>query len=125
MKTLYFITILLLLTGCGPDQTNEPLPITNNQDDVEVSINTAAQNSEAAVLYEKCQPCHGANAELNALGKSRPIANFTRQEIVNAINGYKDGTRDLYGMGPLMKGQVVDKTDYETKILSDYIAYKL
>eukprot|EP01029_Cantina_marsupialis_P003930 TRINITY_DN1395_c0_g1_i1.p4 TRINITY_DN1395_c0_g1~~TRINITY_DN1395_c0_g1_i1.p4 ORF type:complete len:152 (-),score=48.38 TRINITY_DN1395_c0_g1_i1:3093-3491(-) len=64
--------------------------------------------------YAKCVPCHGANGEKVALGKSKVINTMTKSEIIEAMNGYKDGT---YGgpMKGLMKGQVtpLSATDIE------------
>jgi len=117
MKLLYIITILLLLLGCDRDNSNTSTQTSNTK----YEPNTAVQNNEAAALYESCQPCHGVNAERNALGKSRIIADFNQEEIIDAIEGYQNGTRNIYEMGGLMKGQVIDLTDYETKILANYI----
>jgi len=59
----------------------------------------------AAVNLGACKGCHGANFEKVALGKSKIVANMTKQEVSDSLVGYKNGT---YG-GPMkgvMKGQV-------------------
>ena len=59
----------------------------------------------AAVNLGACKGCHGANFEKKALGKSKIVANMTKQEVSDSMVGYKNGT---YG-GPMkgvMKGQV-------------------
>lgn len=55
--------------------------------------------------YTRCVGCHGASGEKVALGKSKIIKDMTKQEIVDAMVGYKNGT---YGgaMKGLMVGQV-------------------
>ncbi|MBD3841846.1 MAG: cytochrome C [Campylobacterales bacterium] len=66
----------------------------------------------AAVNLGACKGCHGANFEKAALGKSKIVANMTKQEVTNALIGYKNGT---YG-GPMkgvMKGQVAKYSDAE------------
>ena len=120
MKLIY-LTLFILLSGCGEDNSYTPTT-TPTVTSTLYEQNTVAQNNEAAVLYESCQPCHGVNGEKNALGKSRIIANFTQKEIVEAIDGYKNSTRDLYGMGGLMTGQVDTLSSYETIILAGYIS---
>jgi len=59
----------------------------------------------AAVNLGACKGCHGANFEKKALGKSKIVANMTKQEVSDALVGYKNGT---YGgsMKGVMKGQV-------------------
>jgi len=56
----------------------------------------------AAVNLGACKGCHGANWEKPALGKSKIVANMTKQEVSDSLVGYKNGT---YG-GP-MKGVMV------------------
>ena len=58
-----------------------------------------------ADAYKKCAGCHGADGSKVALGKSKVIANMTKQEIVDSLKGYQAGT---YGgpMKGLMVGQV-------------------
>ena len=77
--------------------------------------------ADGASLYKKCMGCHGAQAEKAALGKSKIVANMSEDEIVTAINGYKDGT---YGgaMKGLMKGQVASFSQEDTKSVAAYIA---
>ncbi len=59
----------------------------------------------AAVNLGACKGCHGANFEKAALGKSKIVANMTKQEVSDSLVGYKNGT---YGgaMKGVMKGQV-------------------
>ena len=52
-----------------------------------------------------CIGCHGANFEKVALGKSKIVKDMSKEEIVAALKGYKDGS---YGgaMKSVMAGQV-------------------
>ncbi len=79
--------------------------------------------ADGAALFKKCSACHGANAEKRALGKSKVIKDFTKDEIVTAIKGYKDGT---YGgaMKALMKGQVATLSDADAEAIAEYITTK-
>ena len=57
-----------------------------------------------------CKGCHGANFEKAALGKSKIVSEMSKEDIVKALKGYKDGT---YGgaMKGMMKGQVAKLDD--------------
>ncbi len=78
--------------------------------------------ADGASLYKKCAGCHGMNGEKKALGKSAPIKGWSKEEIVKALKGYKAGTRNVYGMGMLMKGQVAGLSDAEIEALAEYIS---
>ncbi len=85
----------------------------------EVTAETPA--IDATTLYTTCASCHGQKGEKPALGKSQVIAGWDKQRIIDALNGYKDGT---YGgiMKNIMTGQVNTKTDAEIEALADLIS---
>jgi len=67
-----------------------------------------------------CVGCHGTNFEKKALGTSKIVKDMSKDEIVKALKGYKDGS---YG-GPqkgLMKGQVVKLSDADIVAMADEI----
>jgi cytochrome c553 len=71
--------------------------------------------ADGAAQYKRCAGCHGVNGEKPAMGnKSKIIKDMTKQEIVDSLQGYKNGT---YGgaMKGLMAGQVksLDKSAIE------------
>lgn len=78
--------------------------------------------ADGAALYKKCVSCHGAKAEKKALGKSEVINTWSAAQIEEALNGYKAGTRNVHGMGALMKGQAAALSEDDIKALSAYIA---
>ncbi len=82
---------------------------------------TMMMASSGADLYSKCASCHGSMGEKKALGKSKVINEMTKEELVTALSGYKDGS---YGgpMKGLMKGQVSKLTDMDIDALSAHIA---
>jgi len=59
-----------------------------------------------------CVGCHGKNFEKSALGKSKIVKDMSKQDIVKALKGYKDGT---YGgsMKGVMAGQVKNIKDVD------------
>jgi cytochrome c553 len=78
--------------------------------------------ADGAALYKNCVACHGANGEKKALNKSEAITGWDAAKTIEALNGYKDGTRNIKGMGGLMKGQVAAYSDADIKAVSEYIA---
>ena len=76
---------------------------------------------DGAKLFKACSSCHGAKAEKKALGKSQVIAGWESSKIVNALNGYKDGS---YGstMKAVMQDQAAKLSDTDIKALAAYIS---
>jgi cytochrome c-type protein NapB len=63
-----------------------------------------------AASVAACTACHGQQFETAAMGKSKIVKNMSKEEIVAAMKGYKDGS---YGgaMKGIMKGQVASLDD--------------
>jgi len=78
--------------------------------------------AEGSALYQKCAACHGLKAEKPALGKSAVIAGWKADQTLDALKGYKAGSRNTKGMGAIMKGQTAALSDADMKALADYIA---
>ena len=72
--------------------------------------------------FAKCAGCHGVDGKTKALGKSEVIAGQTKEELVSKINGYKAGTRNIAGMGNLMRGQVASMDDTTIDAIATYIS---
>jgi len=68
----------------------------------------------------KCVGCHGADFEKAALGKSKIVKEMSKEEIVAALKGYKDGS---YGgaMKGMMASQVKDLDDAAIQAIADEI----
>ena len=92
--------------------------ITNAEQTVSAIVNDGL---DGEVLYKSCASCHGQKAEKEALGKSQIIAGWEKEKIIQALNGYKDGS---YGgvMKNIMKGQIASKTDAEIDALATFIS---
>ena len=74
--------------------------------------------------YAKCKGCHGADGKTKALGKSAVLAGQDKAALIDAINGYKAGTRNVAGMGMLMKGQVAAMSDADIEAVAEYLSQK-
>jgi len=87
-----------------------------------VSKATETKEVKAPAIYAACAGCHGKDGKLKALGKSAIIAGQSKEDIITKINGYKAGTRNVTGMGSLMKGQVGKLTDANIEEIATYLS---
>jgi len=84
-------------------------------------IDTSA-NKLGQAVFGRCGGCHGSDGKSKALGKSNIIAGQSAEDIEKAIHGYKAGTRNVSGMGVMMKSQVAAMTEDEIKAVAEYIS---
>ena len=79
-----------------------------------------ASSALYAVNTAACAGCHGKSFEKKAMGKSKIVSDMTKEEIVAALKGYKDGS---YGgpMKGMMKGQVASLSDADMAAIADSI----
>ncbi len=73
-------------------------------------------------LYAKCAGCHGPDGKRSALGKSAVLAGQSASELADKLKAYKAGTRNVSGMGSLMKGQVASLSKSNILALAEYIS---
>ncbi len=82
----------------------------------------ASETSEAPAAYAKCTGCHGANGKTKALGKSAIIAGQDKAALITSLKEYKAGTKNVAGMGSLMKAQVATMSDEEIEAVAAYLS---
>ena len=87
----------------------------------EASVDKAI-NAEGKKLYAKCAGCHGVDGKTKALGKSPVIAGQDKAELSTNLKAYKAGTRNINGMGALMKGQMATLDDAMITEVAAYIS---
>ena len=122
--------VLSVLIGCGEVTTSGDGRVSttqntsnNNSDNPSNSNNTSSsENISAKKIYDKCVGCHGQNGEKFALGKSKVIGGENKEALLYQLREYKTGGLNQYGMGQLMKGQVVGLTDSELQSVSKYVS---
>lgn len=100
---------------------------TNAMDKAKESVTEVVErvtpNNEAGVAaFAKCAGCHGADGKTKALNKSEIIAGQPKEDIVTKLNAYKAGTRNISGMGTVMKGQVAAMSDADIDAVAQYIS---
>lgn len=79
-------------------------------------------NAAGAAAYAKCAGCHGKDGKTKALGKSEVVAGQAAADLETKLAEYKAGTRNISGMGTLMKGQVASMSDEDIKAVSEYMS---
>jgi len=79
-----------------------------------------ASSALYAASTAACAGCHGASFEKKAMGKSKVVKEMSKEDIVKALKGYKDGS---YGgaMKAMMKGQVASLSDADMASIADSI----
>ena len=87
-----------------------------------IGLTMALSAADGGALYQKCTACHGAKGEKPALGKSEVIGGWSAEKTLEALHGYKSGSRNTKGMGSIMKGQMAAMSDADMKALADHIA---
>lgn len=95
----------------------------NAVDSVKETASAAvSDNAAGKAAFAKCAGCHGADGKTKALGKSAIIAGESAADLESKLAAYKAGTRNVAGMGMLMKGQVAAMSDEDIKAVSEYIS---
>lgn len=82
----------------------------------------AGTTETVPAAYDKCKGCHGVDGKTKALGKSAIIAGQDKEALVASMNEYKAGTKNVAGMGMLMKGQVATMSDTDIEAVAEYLS---
>jgi cytochrome c553 len=61
-----------------------------------------------------CAHCHGSEGERKALGRSMPLKDMSKEEILEKMYLYKSGKLNIHGMGGLMRSELfkIDEEHY-------------
>jgi cytochrome c-type protein NapB len=89
-----------------------------------IKVLTIGALLSTAVIYAAstaaCVGCHGTNFEKKALGTSKIVKDMSKDDIVKALKGYKDGSYGGAQKG-IMKGQVAKLSDADIEAIADAI----
>lgn len=89
---------------------------------VTAAATEAIASMSAPAAYEKCKGCHGADGKTVALGKSAVIAGQDKAALITSLHEYREGMKNVAGMGGLMKGQVVSMSDEDFEVIAEYLS---
>lgn len=73
-------------------------------------------------LYKNCAGCHGDNGEKKALQQSAHIGGQASSVTIKQLTAYKNGELNQYGLGNIMKMQLITLTNENLNELANYIA---
>ncbi len=82
---------------------------------------TVTSSLMAGVNAAACTGCHGADWSKKAMNKSVAVSEMSHADIATALKDYKAGTRNVHGMGALMKGQVAKYSDADLEAFAQTI----
>lgn len=79
-----------------------------------LTLSACATLLSASMDLKTCTGCHGLNWDKKAMNASKKVSEMSKEEILNALIGYKEGTYGKH-MKTLMQNQVAkyDKADLE------------
>ena len=72
-------------------------------------------------IFKRCAICHGKKGEKRSLGVSKRIAGMKAQDVVQILEQYRVGKRDIYSYGNMMRGQATKLSHEKIKIIAKYI----
>ena len=81
----------------------------------------ADKNYGATAFNKWCKNCHGVNGDKYGGGKSAQIAFLEKKDIITALKDYRAGTRNIHGMGKVMKSEALTMKDDEIEAVADYV----
>ncbi|MCK4874993.1 MAG: c-type cytochrome [Sulfurimonas sp.] len=121
MRIVLPIALALILSACSDENKNSITKVESPKSVPIKKVKAVVSVRTGPSLYVACAACHGADGLKIALGKSQIIKGWDSKKVINALNGYKDGT---YGgsMKGIMKGQVSALSDEDIKAVSEYIS---
>lgn len=88
---------------------------------ITTSFSTLAMAS-GEELYKNCAGCHGDNGEKKALQQSGVIGGQATKTTIKQLTAYKNGELNQYGLGNIMKMQLITLTEEDINELATYIA---
>lgn len=88
-----------------------------------VAAASIASASPAGIeIFKQCGTCHGNKGERHSLNVTRFIAGLDKEEVVEILHEYKDGKRNKYGLGSMMKGQAGKLSDEQIDTVAEYVS---
>jgi cytochrome c553 len=90
--------------------------------DIQQKIHKAtAPEIDGKALFAPCVSCHGAQGQNKALNTSEVIQGWSKEKVLTALKGYKEGTYGKH-MKAILNGQVKNLSDEQLEALASYIS---
>ncbi len=86
-----------------------------------LALNLSLFAADGAAIYKKCAACHGEKADVKYANKVPALASISKEERVKALQGYKDGSNNNFGMGKVMQLHAKNLSDEDMAAVSEYI----
>jgi cytochrome c-type protein NapB len=88
---------------------------------ITAAVAALAVTTASAYNMQACGACHGADFEKKAMNVSKIVKDMSKDDIIKALKGYKEGT---YGgaMKGVMAGQVKNLSDADIEAIATQIA---
>ena len=77
--------------------------------------------ADGATLYKKCAACHGEKADVKYANKVPALTSISKEDRIKALQGYKDGSNNNFGMGKVMQLHAKNLSDEDMATVSEYI----
>lgn len=83
---------------------------------------TIASASQMGIeIFKQCGTCHGDKGQKHSLNVTNYIAGMDKDDVIEILHEYKDGKRNKYGLGSMMKGQASKLSDEQMDAVALYV----
>ncbi len=72
-------------------------------------------------VFKQCGTCHGDKGQKHSLNVTNYIAGMDKDDVIEILHEYKEGERNKYGLGSMMKGQAAKLSDEQMEAVALYI----
>ena len=86
-----------------------------------LALNLSLFAAEGEAIYKKCAACHGEKADVKYANKVPALTSISKEDRIKALQGYKDGSNNNFGMGKVMQLHAKNLSDEDMATVSEYI----
>ena len=87
-----------------------------------LSITVVSASQTGIEVFKQCGTCHGDKGQKHSLNVTNFIAGMDKEDVIEILHEYKDGKRNKYGLGTMMKGQAGKLNDEQMDAVATYIS---
>ena len=86
-----------------------------------LALNLSLFATSGEAIYKKCSACHGEKAEAKYANKVPALTSISKEDRIKALQGYKDGSNNTFGMGKVMQLHAKNLSNEDMAAVSEYI----